>query len=277
MRSTHLPKLAPNAVPSYRLHKQSGQAIVTLGGKDFLLGSHGTATSKAEYDRLIAEWIANGRRQLQSESTLIKAAKKAGISERTLRDWLKRHEFRDRYDLVRQELFDSAVKTLQCGCNVAALILMQVCADKSASAPAKVAAARSVLEITLRAKQILELEQRLARLEELAAAQDGGSPWDRVSGRMIECAWNPDFAVQSKPTASYPMNRFFGCSAAAPMTRRAHFWISFASWNCRRTRCTLARLVIRIRHWPGSKCDFLLARSQQSRESIFEIVITGVT
>jgi integrase len=53
--------------PSYRLHKQSGQAIVTLndglgGRRDVLLGKHGTPESYAEYDRCLAEWIACGRR-----------------------------------------------------------------------------------------------------------------------------------------------------------------------------------------------------------------------
>jgi integrase len=57
-----MPRLKDNEVPSYRLHKQSGQAIVTLNGRDILLGRHKTAASKAEYNRQIAEWIANGRR-----------------------------------------------------------------------------------------------------------------------------------------------------------------------------------------------------------------------
>jgi hypothetical protein len=57
-----MPKLKPNAVPSYRRHKQSGQAIVTLSGRDFLLGAYGSAASRAEYERLTAEWLANGRR-----------------------------------------------------------------------------------------------------------------------------------------------------------------------------------------------------------------------
>jgi len=56
-----MPLLRNNAVPSYRLHKQSGQAIVTLNGRDVLLGAYGSAASKAAYDRGIAEWIANGR------------------------------------------------------------------------------------------------------------------------------------------------------------------------------------------------------------------------
>ena len=61
-----MPKLNANSVPSYRLHRQSGQAIVTLNGRDNLLGTHGTAASKAEYNRRIAEWIANGRRLPQA-------------------------------------------------------------------------------------------------------------------------------------------------------------------------------------------------------------------
>jgi integrase len=48
--------------PSYRLHKPSGQAVVTIDGRDFYLGKYGTAESRAEYDRLLAEWLACGRR-----------------------------------------------------------------------------------------------------------------------------------------------------------------------------------------------------------------------
>jgi integrase len=51
-------------VPSYRRHKPSGQAVVTLGGKDRYLGRHGSAESRAEYDRLIGEWLAKGRDRL---------------------------------------------------------------------------------------------------------------------------------------------------------------------------------------------------------------------
>ncbi len=50
-----------NHVPRYRLHRESGQAIVTLGARDFYLGKHGTDESRNEYDRLIGEWLANGR------------------------------------------------------------------------------------------------------------------------------------------------------------------------------------------------------------------------
>lgn len=53
-------------VPKYRLHKRSGQALVTLNGRDFYLGPYGSEESKAEYDRLIAEWQLAGRQHPES-------------------------------------------------------------------------------------------------------------------------------------------------------------------------------------------------------------------
>ncbi len=48
--------------PSYRLHRPTGLAVVTLNGRDHYLGKHGSPESREEYDRLIAEWLVNGRR-----------------------------------------------------------------------------------------------------------------------------------------------------------------------------------------------------------------------
>jgi len=48
-------------VPSYRRHKPSGQAVVTSSGRDFYLGKWNTRANRAEYGRLICEWLAGGR------------------------------------------------------------------------------------------------------------------------------------------------------------------------------------------------------------------------
>jgi integrase len=48
--------------PSYSRHKASGQAVVTLNGVDYYLGTHNSPASRAAYNRLIGEWIANDRR-----------------------------------------------------------------------------------------------------------------------------------------------------------------------------------------------------------------------
>jgi hypothetical protein len=58
--SRTMPRLT-QAFPKYRRHKQTGHAIVTINGRDYLLGPHGTKASKFEYDRLINEWLSSGR------------------------------------------------------------------------------------------------------------------------------------------------------------------------------------------------------------------------
>jgi|SRR5262245_12979298 len=60
-----MPRLRNSQPPKYRRHKQSGQAIVTLSDptgrrRDYLLGPYGSPESRAEYARLIAEWMAGG-------------------------------------------------------------------------------------------------------------------------------------------------------------------------------------------------------------------------
>lgn len=58
-----MPRLS-DSLPKYRKHRASGQAVVTLSGRDFCLGPHGTRASRREYDRLIGEWLASGRQPL---------------------------------------------------------------------------------------------------------------------------------------------------------------------------------------------------------------------
>ncbi len=56
-----MPRIAGASIPKYRTHRPTGQAVVTIGGIDHYLGPQGTKASLIEYDRLIAEWMANGR------------------------------------------------------------------------------------------------------------------------------------------------------------------------------------------------------------------------
>ncbi|MFM7071068.1 MAG: site-specific integrase, partial [Planctomycetota bacterium] len=63
-----MPRLQ-QAVPRYRRHRASGQAVVTIQGRDFYLGTWNSKASKIEYDRIINEWITAGR-QLPSTGLL---------------------------------------------------------------------------------------------------------------------------------------------------------------------------------------------------------------
>ncbi len=47
-------------IPSYGLHKPTGQAVVRLDGHDFYLGKHGAEESQEAYRRKIAEWLTFG-------------------------------------------------------------------------------------------------------------------------------------------------------------------------------------------------------------------------
>ena len=49
-------------LPKYCRHKSSGRAFVRLDGKMHYLGKHGSQASRKDYDRLIAEFLANGRK-----------------------------------------------------------------------------------------------------------------------------------------------------------------------------------------------------------------------
>jgi integrase len=91
-----MPRRKP--VPSYRLHKQSGQAVVTLpdgqgGRRDVLLGKYDSPESRQEFARVLAEWEASGRRPPKSAEG---SAPDLTVNELLVRywRWAKQH-YRD--------------------------------------------------------------------------------------------------------------------------------------------------------------------------------------
>ncbi len=56
-----MPKKKNPRTPQYCRHRSTGNAYVRIDGQWFNLGKHGTPESYAEYDRLIAEWLSQGR------------------------------------------------------------------------------------------------------------------------------------------------------------------------------------------------------------------------
>jgi hypothetical protein len=61
---------ARERIPTYRLHRSSGNAVVTLNSRDIYLGPHGSAESRAEYNRVVAEWLSNQRQGPPTSSNL---------------------------------------------------------------------------------------------------------------------------------------------------------------------------------------------------------------
>ena len=64
MSSAKLPR-----IPSYRLHKPSGRAVVRLNGRDFYLGKHGSPESRNKYEQLVAEWLTNNQQVLSCDDS----------------------------------------------------------------------------------------------------------------------------------------------------------------------------------------------------------------
>ena len=69
-----------NSVPKYRKHRASGQAVVTIQGRDHYLGPWKSKASKIAYDRLIAEWLSEGRPSMpvaaSAETTIVEVLSK---------------------------------------------------------------------------------------------------------------------------------------------------------------------------------------------------------
>ncbi len=84
-----MPRLV-NRNPSYRKHRASGQAIITIDAKDIYLVPFGTQASRNEYDRVIGEWLANGRRLASgSDTTGDLATTPRRTSRRLCKSWVR--------------------------------------------------------------------------------------------------------------------------------------------------------------------------------------------
>ncbi len=102
------------------------------------------------------------------------AARVAGVAEVTLWRWLQTPEFQTRYRAARRNLVEAAIAQLQGDCTAAARVLREVAEDKAAPASSRVAAARTILEQSVSAVELTDLQERLERLEELIEGQDKG-------------------------------------------------------------------------------------------------------
>jgi len=87
------PRSRSPRIPKYRLHKVSGQAVVTLSGRDIYLGPHGSDESHTRYHDEVARW------QLQTRipERAVAVGKELTISELFVAYWqhVKAHYSKD--------------------------------------------------------------------------------------------------------------------------------------------------------------------------------------
>jgi len=112
---------------------------------------------------------------LLSEPTTKKAAETAKISEVTIYRWLNDPLFTLTYKAARGRLTEATLTALQSTSALAVETLRTVMADVTAQASARVGAAKTVLELGLKAREILETEERLKAIEERLKAMPQGA------------------------------------------------------------------------------------------------------
>ena len=103
---------------------------------------------------------------LLSSNTLEGAARKAGISKRTLLRWMEQEDFRACYRKAKGDVLRTATAILTRNSGKAALTLTKIFSGKpTENQSARVSAARATLRLALEAFALEDLEERLRRLE----------------------------------------------------------------------------------------------------------------
>jgi hypothetical protein len=95
------------------------------------------------------------------------AAETAGIAQSTLKRWMRDEIFDQRYREERDRLLDTAVNLLRAKSVESVNVLVSVQNDPLAPPAVRVSAARSIISLGM-AGEMLEIEERLSELEELA-------------------------------------------------------------------------------------------------------------
>jgi hypothetical protein len=109
---------------------------------------------------------------LLSEPTMKSAAQLVKVSEITLIRWLREDAFRDAYQEARREATKQAIARLQQASSEAVDTLRDVMNSSSAQPGARVSAAKTVLELSLKAVEIEDLQTRVEQLELLMKVQN---------------------------------------------------------------------------------------------------------
>lgn len=109
--------------------------------------------------------------ELLNQPNLRAASVAAAVPERTLYNWLNEPAFETAYRKARREAVRHAVATLQRSAGAAAAALASIAEDAGEKAPARVAAARVVLELAIKAVELEDLAARVAALEEAYATK----------------------------------------------------------------------------------------------------------
>jgi hypothetical protein len=100
--------------------------------------------------------------------TIEAAAEKVGIAPATLRRWLTDPAFQQRYRAARRQVVEQAIAQLQRGTSEAVTALRR---NLQCGVPAaEIAAAKAVMDYSVKAIELVDLVERVEQLEQAASA-----------------------------------------------------------------------------------------------------------
>jgi hypothetical protein len=123
---------------------------------------------------------------LLSHGTIKAAAARCGISESTLRRWMRLANFKAAYESARANILTRVSGELQNGALEAVLLLKEIARDANSPVPSRVTAARCVLEFALQLDQFHTMQARLAQLEAARAQEQQVPPREALAGMIAE-------------------------------------------------------------------------------------------
>lgn len=102
---------------------------------------------------------------LLTKKSIQKAAKSVEIGEATLHRWLLDEEFQEVYRHAKQEIVGHAISRLQNATGEAVDTLTEIIRDKNKPPSTRVTASRVILEYSLKAVEIEDLQARVDKIE----------------------------------------------------------------------------------------------------------------
>ena len=110
---------------------------------------------------------------LLTHPTREEAAKAAGITSKTLRTYLEDPAFQAAYKAALAELLEDATTQAKQSLNPALTALREITEDREQQSQARVSAARSLLEYSLKLSEQVDILAKLEELEKWREATDG--------------------------------------------------------------------------------------------------------
>ncbi len=110
---------------------------------------------------------------LLSAPTIKDAARGCDVSEVTLWRWLQLREFAAAYRAARRQVVERAVSELQAASGEAVETLKRNLHCEQANV--EIRAAQIILEQAVKGVELMDLQERIERLEEMSASQDKGT------------------------------------------------------------------------------------------------------